>query len=835
VRGEETPLRTNISSLLREAGSDASANTSTLDSLARGVRAVGRSFYTPLAMGMPESPLMAYERARASASAASPAPSSEGDRKPAASKYYVAFNSDVHTTDFGMQQELLPRTMSRLRNREDPKDSTVFLNIDQLAVNSPGRRGSSLQNLPPEDVYGCTLWLYSPKFDEDGYPTHGLCFGKIGRQGKVCLETATDCPVAAHKKQKFQPVPETYYLVNPDGQLVDQPCFDAALYEGNPIFEQFRTNRLHPQGWLRVQSLLHAQVDIEGLDIKEVKEDTIAAITRAQAAPTPYKRLKLADIITTDPGELPNVFQEEVSEALREVETTLNNAVQDLGVLSSRVGTSAEGGKTVWEQVQENHRLAYEAQADSKAALQVGRVAHEKAVGADHALATAQKALAMEPQVLSLLDRVAALERQLVTERNARVDADATLTRTAAELKDVIQLVGDLMNLVTRPGGASMAGPGAVVAAGATQGAEHEALKAEVAALRAEIQAGLKSMRLATKGEGPLRIGTVELDTLKSCEEFCRAHQLDKRYNFELFTDPLSFLACLNDATTTLEQFTNSAILTTKTDLSPLQLKVAASFESQIPELFAGASKGGAAEAAGSRRFGNIKKYSDWDSGDGETGVRNYVRTASRNLLEHLVTHATTKFDHEDAVLSSFLATLHQMSHTAVLEFVEAATELQKHLAFQSFGDVCLGDSQQAECWAFVLVFIDVYCKELSQARIVARSICSNADFLQANSLALHAAVRAHQVHQTFKSFMFREHPKIFPKFQTQFIQKCVRKADVEEVLKSAKTLKETVAKLSAAQGTLKDTVSRLETKVGRIEGGGGRGKRKAGGGNDTP
>lgn len=37
-------------------------------------------------------------------------------------------------------------------------------------------------------------------------------------------------------------------LVNPDGPLVEQPCFDAALYEGNPIFEQFRTNRLHPQG-----------------------------------------------------------------------------------------------------------------------------------------------------------------------------------------------------------------------------------------------------------------------------------------------------------------------------------------------------------------------------------------------------------------------------------------------------------------------------------------------------------------------------------------------------------------------------------------------------------
>jgi hypothetical protein len=136
------------------------------------------------------------------------------------------------------------------------------------------------------------------------------------------------------------------------------------------------------------------------------------------------------------------------------------------------------------------------------------------------------------------------------------------------------------------------------------------------------------------------------------------------------------------------------------------------------------------------------------------------------------------------------------------------------------------GTASKPSAGAFVLVFIDVYCKELSQARIVARSIYSNADFLQANSLALHAAVRAHQAHQTFKSFMFREHPKIFPKFQTQFIQKCVRKADVEELFKSAKTLKETVAKLTAAQGTLKDSVSRLETKVGRIEGDGGRRKR---------
>jgi hypothetical protein len=204
-----------------------------------------------------------------------------------------------------------------------------------------------------------------------------------------------------------------------------------------------------------------------------------------------------------------------------------------------------------------------------------------------------------------------------------------------------------------RSAGVGVSGLGAAVAAGAGQNATMALLQDEVAALRRDFVSEIKSLKMSAAGKGPFRIGTHTFDGYASCECFCRTHDLDKNFFYDFILAPHSMLASLANTTLTLEEYTDTAILTTKTSLTPNQL--------------------------------------------------------------------------------------------------------------------CI-----KECWEFCLVTLQVWCQETAEARTVAHQINTYKDPLQANALALQAAVGELQVHHTFKTFCFQEHPRIFPKFQTQFIKRCV-------------------------------------------------------------
>jgi hypothetical protein len=111
--------------------------------------------------------------------------------------------------------------------------------------------------------------------------------------------------VASHNKPgaKFSPQPGFYYLVNKDDQLICDPCFDESQYGGSEIWATFKDNCLHPEGWLLVKSMLDKQVQVDPDEEVPMEdedlEDAIEMVDRAhpQAAPTPFKRLKVADLI----------------------------------------------------------------------------------------------------------------------------------------------------------------------------------------------------------------------------------------------------------------------------------------------------------------------------------------------------------------------------------------------------------------------------------------------------------------------------------------------------------------------------------------------------------
>jgi hypothetical protein len=214
-----------------------------------------------------------------------------------------------------------------------------------------------------------------------------------------------------------------------------------------------------------------------------------------------------------------------------------------------------------------------------------------------------------------------------------------------------------------------------------------------------------------------------------------------------------------------------------------------------------------------------MKTFDMWETGDEETGLHNYIRRESLVLLIHLkALVASTFLGPEHVHLVTTLHALYALTFNTVTDFCMEITKLQHHLAFQTFSTIELSPEEKKECWEFVLVAVGVWCLETSQARVCFRQINSYTDPLQANSLALYAAVQELQVCAKFKAYNFREHPKIFPKFQTQFIQKCVRKAEVAKIKKTVASFAATIKRLEGVQSKLKTQVGRLATQVGNCE-----------------
>ena len=290
---------------------------------------------------------------------------------------------------------------------------------------------------------------------------------------------------------------------------------------------------------------------------------------------------------------------------------------------------------------------------------------------------------------------------------------DSKQAEVSTEVDNLVAIVNEIVTLVSSQArGGGVAGAGAAVAAGDTQ-ATVQALQDELAMLRRDFTAEIKSLKMSSSGKGPFRIGIHEFDGYASCERFCRLNGLDKQFHYDFLLGPHAFLASLANTTLTREEYVDTAILTTKTSLTPNQLRGAASFKCTYPQIFAGSAKQDVTAAAGIAKFTNIKTYNEWDRGDEESGIRNYIKMSVLELHTQMNTLVATTFGGpENAPLTAFLNNLYTLTVTALNELVDNLTELFVHLCFLSYGNVVCTPAQIKECWEFCLVTLQVWCQE---------------------------------------------------------------------------------------------------------------------------
>jgi hypothetical protein len=255
-----------------------------------------------------------------------------------------------------------------------------------------------------------------------------------------------------------------------------------------------------------------------------------------------------------------------------------------------------------------------------------------------------------------------------------------------------------------------------------------------------------------------------------------------------------------------------------KAQQSPGRLTAMASFETIHPEIFCG-SRASRTDVSSTSNFCAIKTPELWDSGDGETGVKNFIEQMLIDFVPQFAAQVDQIFGDSNPEFCELATLLCQRSAVALQELCREMSDLFTTLRTKTYGHAAsYTQAQKAEAWNFVLILLQVYCHEMYKARALGRNLNAYSDPCTANALALSAAVGAIGVHARFKSFQFREHPRIFPKLQNYTLQKCVRKADIEGIEADAKKALTVATRVEAAHKSLATLVDQNATSFGTFK-----------------
>jgi hypothetical protein len=315
----------------------------------------------------------------------------------------------------------------------------------------------------------------------------------------------------------------------------------------------------------------------------------------------------------------------------------------------------------------------------------------------------------------------------------------------------------------------------------------------------------LKIIRQSVEGNGPVKIGSYTFDGVKSCADVLSKMNVNVDI-IEYLMDPFHILAAILYQARTREDVNTSAILSMKANQSPGRLTAMASYETIQPEIFSGC-RTSRTDVTSTANFCAIKSYDLWDSGDGETGVKNFIDQMLLDFVPQFAAQVEQVFGDTHPEFCELAVLICQRSATALQELTREMSDLFITLRTKTFGQSSsYTKAQDAESWNFVLILLQVYCQEMAKPRSMGRNLNSYHEAKTANALAMCATVGALGVHARFKSFQFREHPRIFPKLQSYTLQKCLRKSDIEALEADVKKAQSVATRVETDCKTLKRT-----------------------------
>ena len=278
--------------------------------------------------------------------------------------------------------------------------------------------------------------------------------------------------------------------------------------------------------------------------------------------------------------------------------------------------------------------------------------------------------------------------------------------------------------------------------------------------------------------------------------------------------DPLHLLLqAENDGTTTQEQFQQEELYASRVKRSAYATGRASAAQSMLPSCFT--TKNGLT-------LSKIANFVDWNSGDGEVGVKPKMERAlveTRTLSMQRIADELRDFP-KLRELAGYL-----LNQTA--DFIEAFFNwIDTYYRTMVVNMGAKTDKEKAACWKLVHTMVHTVFEVLWETR---RPVKQAHTLPRRDALAkyLYWSVRTLEVMKEFQRYHFAEHKRIFPKLMTHIFESHTPKV---EFVALKQTCNSNVDKTSSLQSTLDGVLNRLKALERTVNGGGNGG---GGGGDD--
>jgi hypothetical protein len=638
--------------------------------------------------------------------------------------------------------------------------------------------------------------------------------------------------VEAHTKKKADLKNGHWYTQKPGELSVSvSPTLDDEIASKSAIWSMYQTGLYRSSAWDSVMSYVKSNAAASSSDsvLTEAASAGVVLGTFSEANPipkTPSFRASLREATATR-SPTAEVLASVLDTGLKRAEESVSDVYAELVKVSARIGRPSDPSLSHGSAYSDLEALQfYVSEVDSKCkesseTIQVHegkfRLVDENfrkcSLTLNQVVSTATQAFATAADAknnLTALNTTGSLGA--ISNHHHTI---SQLEKQVAEQQREITTVTGLVEKVL----ALLASQGTNAANTSTNSLEAQvkSLGAELAALRSGVNEQLKLVRQSIDGQGPIKIGSHIFDGPKSCAEVLAKMNITVDV-IEYLMDPFHILASLLHQTRSREDVNTSAILSMKAQQSPGRLTAMASYETMHPEIFCGA-RASRTDVASTSNFCSIKTPELWDAGDGETGVKNFIEHMLIDFVPQFATQVEQVFGDSHPEFCELATLLCQRSATALQELCRELSDLFTTLRTKTYGQASsYTAAQKAEAWNFVLILLQVYCHEMYKARANGRNLNAYSDPCTANALALSATVGSLGVHARFKSFQFREHPRIFPKLQNYTLQKCVRKADIEGIESEAKKALTVATRVEASHKSLALLVDQNATSFGTFK-----------------
>eukprot|EP00956_Cyclotella_meneghiniana_P014750 scaffold22211_cov38-Cyclotella_meneghiniana.AAC.3 len=588
-----------------------------------------------------------------------------------------------YTTPEGVMEA--PARVATPPAQGSPSLQSLHISTPESGVKAESTVDPALSVAAANDPTACQAWLFEADKMSD------LCFGTIGKKGLVCVDKACDCSIKSHKSHKTPLKDNTWYLLTKNDTVQISPGLPNSIASRSNLWAMYRGQMYTPASWSSIFAWIHSN-DAAVTPSELVSEaDSIRLLqggtTLKGAVPKTPKLYKLSN----KPNDVIPVkeFEEGVRVGFKTAEESLTDLYSEVAKLSSRVGLPSDPATShgsCYGDIEKVYLYASSIE-DSVAANSVILQRHNDAlIKCDEKFSTYEGSI-NQAVASSLSAASAARSAQNVVQGfqstgtlnkvhvqgESIEDLQKQVSFLKNELTGVYDLVKEIINKVPAMGQSG---------ASAAQGHEIDALKGELQSLRSHTASQLKVMKQSMEGHGPVSLGSWRFDSAEACHAQLLAWGVTAS-SYERFFDPPHLLAALLYRSKSHKEVSDQAVLTMKTTLSAAQITSIASNETTVPEIFSGsvtAASPGVETSKLTSVFGAIKTFDLFDSGDGETGVLNYIRLGLRDFLPQQQQEAEALFSVTHPEFLMFIGLLRDRAAAALEDLLREMGELYRNL-----------------------------------------------------------------------------------------------------------------------------------------------------------